>query len=93
MIVNFLNNAVSSYGIGPVVGTSVIIGILTFPAVKLIGEIALDIFKACYKWVQNTTLLIRIRSMGCDQCAEHHRVHIHTMNIIHNIHEREAAVT
>ena len=85
---NLVNNAVATYGLKPVLGVAVVVGILSYPIIELITQKGLQILKDCFKWCVDTTFLIRIRSMGCDQCARHHRVHITTMDIIHRNHER-----
>lgn len=90
MIMNLVNNAVASYGLKPVLGGAVLVGILCYPTIKLITELALDILQKAYKWACNSTVIIRLRSIGCDQCAVHHRVHMSAMDLVHRTHGRRA---
>ena len=73
---NLINNAVDQYGLKTVIGAAVVVGILSYPIIKKISHVALEIFSKCVSWINDTTFLIRFRSLGCDECASHHRHHI-----------------
>jgi hypothetical protein len=64
-------------------GLSVVIGILSYPLIKRVMQIALDIFREIIIFYGNrisdlkdTTLYIQLHSLTCDECADIHRDHI-----------------
>lgn len=75
---HLLDAAVDKYGVHVVVPAAAFLGCLSYPIVRKVIEIAISVFKNCITWIGDTTFFVRMRSMGCDRCAVHHRHHMNS---------------
>lgn len=60
-----------------VIGTSAVaIGFLVRPLVVKVANIALNVLRSFVDWFNERTLIVHIRSLGCEECSDIHRGHM-----------------
>lgn len=75
-MINLVNNAVQSYGAPAVIAGAFVIGVAAIPLLERIADVAERILKAVFQWTNEQIFFVRMRSLGCEVCAQNHRNHI-----------------
>jgi hypothetical protein len=81
-MINDISNFISAQHPLVVVGSAVVIGILARPLIAKIVRIALDIFSSITSWIGNRTIVLRLRSLFCADCASNHKNHLNPRPVI-----------
>lgn len=75
-MIGLVNNAVAQYGAPAVIAGAFVVGVAAIPLLTRIASVAERILTAVFEWTNEQIFFIRMRSMGCEVCAQTHRSHI-----------------